>query len=96
MSWKIYVEKWYENDDMEDEIKNSNKMKISLSMYLHNKITKKLYNNLIKSLWWVFDGKLLVVISPKGICFDLPIQINESVKHHIEFTVNCNKYLAEY
>ena len=35
---------------MEDEIKNSNKMKRSLSVYLHNKITKKLCNNLIKSL----------------------------------------------
>ena len=39
---------------------------------------------------------LVIIISLKTICVDLPLKLNESLKHDIESIVSCNESLAEY
>ena len=39
---------------------------------------------------------LVIIKSPKTICVDLPIKINQNLKHEIEFIVSCNESLAKY
>ena len=65
-------------------------------LYLHNNITKtskQQFNQVIMIMSILFDDKKVIILSPKDICVDLPIQINESIKHHVEFVVNCKKSL---
>ena len=38
---------------------------------------------------------LAIITSPNTIPVDLPIKINESLKHDIKFIVSCNKSLVE-
>ena len=38
---------------------------------------------------------LAIITSPNTIPVDLPIKINESLKHDIKFIVGCNKSLVE-
>ena len=61
-------------------------------LYQHNKITKKVYNNLIKSLY-----DMVVIRNPKTFRFnfDWSKYIDENLKHEIEFIIKSNESLAE-
>ena len=48
----------------------------------------KIYNDDYKNL--------VIMISPKTICVDLPIKNNGILKYDIKFIVSCNKSLAKY
>ena len=41
--------------------------------------------------------EMIVIRDPKTFCFnfDCPKDVDENVKHEIEFTIKSNKYLAE-
>ena len=62
--------------------------------YQHNKITKKVYNNLIKSL---YGCNMVVIRDPKIFCFnfDWSKYVDEDLKHETEFIIKANQVLAE-
>ena len=65
-------------------------------MYQHNKVTKKVYINLIKP--WKMEGNISAIKDLKTFCFnfDWPKYIDhENLKHEIEFIIKNNEYLAE-
>ena len=39
---------------------------------------------------------IIIIISPKIICSDLPIKVNEILKHDIKFIISHNESFAEY
>ena len=43
-----------------------------------------------------FDDKKLVIISPKTIFFDLPIEVNTSLKHEIKSIISRKESLPAY
>ena len=70
--------------------KNSYKLKNEIRqilhlLYLHNKIPKKVCNNLIKSLQ-IMEENMIVIRAPKKIFlnFDWPKYVSENLKHEIE------------
>ena len=78
---------------------NSYKLKNEIRQILHllyqyNGITKKVYNNLIKSIIIMEENimmevNMIVVRDPKPFCFnfDWPKDIDENFKHEIEFII---------
>ena len=75
---------------------NSKKLKNEIKqilylLYQRNKITKKVYNNLIR------EEMTIVIIDRKTFCFkfDLPKDVNENLIHEIEFIINGNESLTE-
>ena len=65
-------------------------------LHLHNKITKKVYNNLIKSLQ-IMEENMIVIRAPKKnfFNFEWPKYVSENLKHEIEFILKTNESLAE-
>ena len=39
---------------------------------------------------------LVIVVSPKTICVNLPIKISQNLEHDIKYIISCNESLAEY
>ena len=42
------------------------------------------------------DNKLVIIVEPKTVPIDLPLNINERLENDIKFNVSCNESLAEY
>ena len=66
-------------------------------MHQHNKITKKVYDNLIKSSIKIQSRKYDCYKRPLQFLFhfDWPKDFDENFKHEIEFTITSNDCLAE-
>ena len=71
-------------------------------LYQHDKITKKVYNNLIKSyrkkIWKKkkFEENMIVIRGPERFyfIFDWPEDVDENLKHEIEFITKRKESLA--
>ena len=42
------------------------------------------------------DNKLVIIVEPKTVPIDLPLNINERLENDIKFNVSRNESLAEY
>ena len=42
------------------------------------------------------DNKLVIIVEPKTVPIDLPLNINERLENDIKFNVSRNQSLAEY
>ena len=64
-------------------------------LYQHNKIVKRVYNNLIKS--WNNGRNMIIITDPKTFDFDFdwPKDFKENLKHEIEFIIKSNESLTE-
>ena len=79
------------------------KNEIRQTLYLlnqHNKITKKLYNNLIKCIITMVvhngDNKIIITTEAKTFYFYLPKYVDNDLKHEINFIIKLNELLAEH
>ena len=45
---------------------------------------------------YINDNKLVTIIVPKTICFDLSKKIDNSLKHEINFIVKRSEFLGEH
>lgn len=45
---------------------------------------------------YISNNKLLIITEPKTTCFDLPIKVENSLKHEIDFIIKKNKVLAHH
>ena len=83
------------------------KNKIPLIAYLHyqhNKITKKLYNNLIMGVNIgvnivgvnIQDSKLVIITEPKIIHFDLPKDVGNNLKDETHFIIKYIEFLVQH
>ena len=41
---------------------------------------------------YIDDKKLVITTEPKTICFDLPIEVNNSLKNEIKLTIKIMKF----
>ena len=78
------------------------KNEIRQTLYLlnqHNKITKKLYNNLIKCIITMVvhngDNKIIITTEAKTFYFYLPKYVDNDLKYEINFIIKLNELLAE-
>ena len=64
-------------------------------LYQHNKIIKRVYNNLIKS--WNNGRNMIIITDPKTFYFDFdwPKDFKENLMHEIEFIIKSNESLTE-
>ena len=67
-------------------------------LYQPNKITKKLFNSLIRSLDRSTHcrNKILIATEPKTIYFDLSKNVGNNLKHKIDSTIKHNEHLAKH
>ena len=65
-------------------------------LYQHNKITKKGLQKFNQGII-IMDKNMIVIRDPKTFCFnfDLPKDVDENLKHEIEFIIKSNESLAE-
>ena len=45
---------------------------------------------------YINDKTFLIIISPKSIRFDLPIEVSKNLRHEIKFILSCNDSFAGY
>ena len=76
------------------KLKNETRQILYL-LYKHNKITKKVYNSLIKS--WLMEENMVVIRDPKTfyLDFDWPKDVDENLKHENEFIIKSKESLTE-
>ena len=87
-----------ECEDMKEKIMFDVTRQILYILYQHNEIIKKPGNNRAILILGIYSNnkKLVIMTSPRTICFQLLIEVTKSLKYEIKFITSCKETLAEY